>query len=78
MTAKEYIQELGIEYETIYDNAERMHSLECLLDDYHQAQLKLLGLHGVVVSEAELCQCKQPQDKPVGEFLICQKCNKPL
>lgn len=54
MTAKEYIQELGIEDETIYDNAERMHSLECLLENYHQSQLKLLGLHDVVGRSEQL------------------------
>ena len=36
MKAKDYLQTLGIQDETIYDNAERMHSLECLLDDFLQ------------------------------------------
>ena len=34
ITGKDYLKTLRIQNETIYDNVEGMHSLECLLDDF--------------------------------------------
>jgi len=34
VNAKEYLQSMGIEDDDIYDNAERVHSLEYLLEDF--------------------------------------------
>ena len=34
MKAEEFLDVLGIEDDTIYDNAEKMHALSCLLKEY--------------------------------------------
>ena len=36
ITGKDYLKELTIQDQIIYDNVEGMHSLECLLDDFLQ------------------------------------------
>lgn len=41
-----------------------------MLEDYHQSQLKLLGLPGVVVSEAELKAKLEQQKEETRQWLI--------
>ena len=41
MSGKEYLKVMGITDDVIYDNAEREHSLECLLEDYHEQQVSI-------------------------------------
>jgi len=83
MTAKEFLKSKGIIYEhqatgmSVYvQNAgSTINAMEKLLEEYHQAKLKLLGIGGSVghSEQLSLCQC----DKPSPDIMygkICTEC----
>jgi len=41
--ANRYLDGFQINDRSIYDSQDNEHPLDCLLEDYHQEQLKLLG-----------------------------------
>jgi len=46
--ASKYLDGMQINDRSIWDKKDIEHPLECLLEDYHQEQLKLLGIADVV------------------------------
>ena len=58
--ANKYLDERQIYQRDVWDSKDIEHPLDCLLEDYHQEQLKLLGIADVVGrSEQLICDtCK--------------------
>lgn len=57
--ANKYLNERQIYQRDVWDSKGIEHPLDCLLEDYHQEQLKLLGKCGVEQSERLVCpNCK--------------------
>ena len=52
--AKDYLTERGIENDVIYDNSERAHDLECLLNDFAQEQVKNIAYEPVLADSLPL------------------------
>ena len=52
--ANKYLYERQISQRDVWDSKDIEHPLDCLLEDYHQEQLKLLCIVDVVDSKSEL------------------------
>jgi len=73
MTAKEFLESNGIKYDheatgmsTYVQNAgSTINAMEQMLEEYHQAKLKLLGIADVVGQSKQLvCDCKNCKPFP--------------
>jgi len=57
--SNKYLDGFQINDRSIYDNKDNEYPLDCLLEDYHQEQLKLFSIHivskSVAVEYAEFC-----------------------
>ena len=52
--ANKYLNERQIYQRDVWDSKDIEHPLDCLLEDYHQEQLKLLGIADVVGRSEQL------------------------
>ncbi len=52
--ANKYLNERQIYQRDVWDSKDIEHPLDCLLEDYHQKQLKLLGIADVVEPKSKL------------------------
>jgi len=77
--ANKYLDERQIYQRDVWDSKDIEHPLDCLLEDYHQEQLKLLGIADVV----ESFYCNQDDgeynNNPCGEQCnFCKEVEKTL
>jgi hypothetical protein len=72
--ANRYLDGFQINDRSIYDSQDNEHPLDCLLEDYHQEQLKLLGISSVVKS---LCEHHWVNAKNIAvkSGQMCVKCH---
>tara|TARA_R110000744_G_scaffold106668_1_gene203018 strand:- start:167 stop:409 length:243 start_codon:yes stop_codon:yes gene_type:complete len=72
--ANRYLDGFQINDRSIYDSQDNEHPLDCVLEDYHQEQLKLFSIH--VVS---CCVCETPTpEKIYGLIKACITCKKAI
>lgn len=57
--ANRYLDGFQINDRSIYDSQDNEHPLDCILEDYHQEQLKLFSIHivskSIAIKYAEFC-----------------------
>ena len=72
--ASKYLGGMQINDRSVWDSKDIEHPLECLLEDYHQEQLKLLGITNVVGQSeqlaCEICELHKVENK--GDW--CDRC----
>ena len=75
MTAKEFLQNKKIltTIRGIDTELEPATGLEELLEDYHQAKLKLLGIANIPFNEMALCDCFRKEKTNMLTGMYCKK-----
>ena len=66
--ANKYLDERQIYQRDVWDSKDIEHPLDCLLEDYHQEQLKLLGI-AVVRSRLKMGAKVYKKDKTITGFI---------
>ena len=59
---------------SVFDNKDIEHPLDCLLEEYHQEQLKLLNIPPVVVSSSNICTDTNEECKHNCSGLCKERC----